>query len=98
VKTASAIQLREATARGDCAATLAGTLASRWPGNRPAMTPKTLRVRQLTLAPTSSMVQDECSPMKNKGTPMKDDATKILDCEQMERVVAITTPTGACRR
>jgi hypothetical protein len=44
------------------------------------------------------MVQDECSPMKNKGTPMKDDATKILDREQMERVVAITTATGACRR
>jgi hypothetical protein len=73
------------------AATSEGTVARRRPGNRPAITSMTLRVRRLTLAPTSLPVRDE-------GRSVEDDAVKILDRERMARVVAFTTTTGACHR
>jgi hypothetical protein len=61
------------------------------------MTPKTLIVWRVTLAPTSSTAQDECSTAEVEGTLAKDDAANILNREPMERAVAITTATGAYR-
>jgi hypothetical protein len=66
-----------------------GSVASRRLGSWPAMTPKTLRVRRLTLAPTSSLAQEG-------DRPVEDEAVKILDREWMARAVAITVATSTC--
>jgi hypothetical protein len=55
------------------------------------MTPKTLRIRRLTLAPN-------VPPTVDNGNKEEDDEVKILDRERMARAVEITVTTGASRR
>jgi hypothetical protein len=52
------------------------------------MTPKTLRIQLLTLAPSAPLVKTD----ENKDD---ESTTKILDRERMARAVEITAATGA---
>jgi hypothetical protein len=55
------------------------------------MTPKTLRIRRLTLAPN-------VPPTVDNGNKEEDDEVKILDREPMARAVEITVTIGTLRQ